>query len=42
MFGVVIQKIKEAAQDGIGALSNVLGFEMITHTNADRNIKIRI
>ena len=42
MFGVVIQKIKEAAQDGIGALSNILGFEMITQTNADKNIKIRI
>ena len=42
MFRVAIQKIKVAAQDGLEALSNVLGFEMITHTNADQNIRIRI
>ena len=42
MFRVVVQKIKEAAQEGLEALSNILGFEMITHTNADRDIRIRI
>ena len=42
MFRVAIQKIKAAAQEGLEALSNVLGFEMTTHTNADQNIRIRI
>lgn len=42
MFRVAIQKIKAAAQEGLEALSNVLGFEMTTYTNADRDIKIRI
>ena len=42
MFRVAIQKIKAAAQEGLEALSNVLGFEMTTHTNADRDIRIRI
>ena len=42
MFRVVVQKIKEAAEQGLEALSNILGFEMTTHTNADRDIRIRI
>ena len=42
MFRVAIQKIKAAAQEGLEALSNVLGFEMTTHTNAGQNIRIRI
>tara|TARA_Y100000310_G_scaffold45826_1_gene42701 strand:- start:115 stop:1575 length:1461 start_codon:yes stop_codon:yes gene_type:complete len=42
IFKVITQKIKNAAQDGIEGLSNVLGFEMRTFTNADRDIRIQI